>query len=651
MTDLSQFSDDQLMGMLAQHAGQQTVPEQPSPERQMIDQNKAEMGQGMSGVGKQLGAYGLNALQAVPFSDEAISGVGAAFGGGEGQDLGSRYENLQQRQQAFRKAGQELNPWPTMVGQIGGGLATAGLMPSANSSTMLGSIAKNTGIGMGYGGLFGAGEGDAFKSDEASLTDRAKHMGFGMAGGGILGAVAPVIGSTIMSGLARTPAAEKLAAKNIADVLSRDKLNVSNVPLDQNLLQAGGKAATSRAEAITTRGSEGSDLITDYAVKQRVELPKDLSDTLGKPFAETNYPGLLEAIKNKARRDAGPAYDAAYSSLTKINDPEINQALDRAVAAGDWPVLTNEAKKLAAYEGKNLGNIDATGMVRSYSTQDLDYMTRALRNLGQGTEGMGAFGNKTPLGAMRANTAGFIRERLKNLNPEFRTATEQYAGDIAIHEAAQNGKQANILGNNWKQYVSDYSKLGPAEKSAWRIGQAENLQTMIASNPGAALTRLNSPQFAKVMNNFYSPSEYKALIENIQQIAKEQNQIRQITGNSRTATRALQQSNDKMDDASIAESIIRSGPKAAVKDFLTDKLVNRFVNGPTRQLADSQVARTMLSTPFQLSSQQTGGFMPQMMQSALSGNSLMDSILYKRIQQNSEFNRLLPAIMNPAGEQ
>lgn len=651
MADLSQYSDEQLMGMLQQHAAQTDATTSPSPERQMVDQNKFEMGQGMPGVGKQLGAYGLNALQSIPFSDEAISGVGAAFGGGEGQNFGQRYENLQQRQQAFRKAGEELNPGATMMGQVGGGLATAGLMPTAESTSMLGSIAKNTGIGMGYGGIFGAGEGNAFKSNDGSMGDRASNAGFGALAGGALGAALPVIGSTMMSGFARTPPAEKLAAKNIADVLSRDKLDVSNIPVDQNILQAGGNAAASRAEAITTRGSEGSDLMTDYAVKQRVDLPKDLSDTLGKPFAETNYPGLLEAIKNKARTEAGPAYDTAYSALTKINDPQINQALDRSVAAGDWPVLTSEAKKLAAYEGKTLGNIDATGMARSYSTQDLDYMTRALRNLGQGTEGMGAFGNKTPLGAMRANNAGLIRDRLKTLNPDFSTATEQYAGDIAIHEAAQNGKQANLLGNNWKQYVSDYSKLGPSEKAAWRVGQAENLQTMIANNPGAALTRMNSPQFAKVMQNFYSPSEYKSLIENSQQLSKEQNQIRQITGNSRTATRALQQLNDKMDDGSIVESVIRSGPRKMAKDFITDKIVNRFSNGPRRQAADAQIARTLLSSPFQLSSQQTGGFMPQMMQSALSGNPLVDNILYKRIQQNNEFNRYLPALMSSGGGQ
>ncbi len=412
-----------------------------------------------------------------------------------------------------------------------------------------------------------------------------------------------------------------LAAKNIADVVNRDNINVSNIPVDQNLLQAGGKAATARAESIVTRGNQAGDLITDYAVNRKTQLPADLSDALGKTFTEGNYPALLDAIKQNAKTNAQPAYQTAYDALTKINDPQINQALDRISSAGDWPVLTNEANKMAAYEGQNLGNIDATGVARSYSTKDLDYMTRALRNLGQGTEGMGAFGNKTPLGAMRSNTAGFIRDRLKELNPDFATATDQYAGDIALHDAAEAGKQANIFGMNWKSAVNDYNDLSPNEQMAWRLGQAENLQTAIRNNPGAALTRMNSPQFAKVMQNFYSPNEYQSLMGGLGQLAKEANQTRQITGNSRTATRAIQQAGDQADASNIMEDMVRNGPKKTLKDVFIDNLANKLFNTPVRQNADQMVAQTMLSTPFQMAGQQAAGSMNPMIEAALMGRT------------------------------
>lgn len=628
--------------MDVQVAMQKLYPPQ-TPQNQMVQQDKFEMGQGMSGVGKQLGAYGLNALQAIPFSDEAISGVGAAFGGGQGQDFGSRYTDLQQRQQAMREAGQQLNPSATMLGQISGGLATAPLMPVGGPATTLaGNVGRGVLTGAAYGGAYGAGNGNAFQSGEDSAITRLQNGLTGGLEGGLLGAAVPLVASGLTYPFTRQPSGQSLAAKNITDVLNRDKIDINNIPPDQNILQAGDKGATARAEAITTRGGLGADQFTNYAVDQKASLPQDLSQTLGSKFQETNYPALLDAIKLKARTEAGPAYDAAYGALTKINDPEINQALDRAVAAGDWPVLTSEAKKLAAYEGKTLGNIDATGNLRSFSTQDLDYMTRALRNLGQGTEGMGAFGNMTPLGAMRANTSGSIRDRLKELNPLFADASNQYAGDIAMSEAAQSGKQANLFGSNWKQAVYDYQNLSPVEQKAWRLGQAENLQNMISNNPGTALSRFNSPQFSKVMSYFYSPQDYDELMGNVSQLMKQSNQVRQFTGNSRTALRALQQASDAADSGNIPQDIVSKGPTKAAKDFVMQKVLNRLSNSATRQSADSQVARTLLSTPFQLASQQAGGFMNPSMQGALTGNPFVNNtILY-----NNQLNQLNPALLN-----
>jgi hypothetical protein len=554
--------------------------------------------------------------------------------------FGDLYDQGRQQYAQQVNDAEKTNPIASGIGSVLGGvgsipavdLAKAGAAGSGMIGKAWDFIKGNTlpGIGLGAVSGFGNAPGD--------LENQAKGAGLGAMVGGILGTAAPAaLGATgeVMSPLMQrfmsqqklNSASGDLAAKNLTDVMSRDRIDVSKIPLDQNVLQSGGKAATARAEAIATRGGQGGDMIADYAAKQRTQLPNDLSEALGGNFAEKNYPALLDAIKQRAKADAGPLYDTAYANLDKINDPQINQALDRAVAAGDWPVLSSEAKKLAAYEGNVLGNIDATGAIRSFSTKDLDYMTRALRNLGQGTEGMGAFGNKTPLGAMRSNTAGEIRSRLKDLNPDFATATDRYAGEIALHDAAQEGKAANLLGNNWKQALVDYNKMGQSEKTAWRVGQAENLQTMIANNPGAALTRMNSPQFKKVMQNFYSPSEYDSLMGSVQQLAKENGQIRQITGNSRTAARAVQQAGDKMDENGLAESVINNGPKGAIAEFLKKQVLDKFTNTPIRQGADAQVARGMLSSPFQLAGQNVGGQMQPQVMAALSGNPMLQQLI------------------------
>lgn len=583
-------------------------------------------------------------------ANAAAGKVKGLFSGQETPSFGTLYNEGREQYARTLAAGSEANP---VSSGLGTGLGALGSIPVgkavAAAPTVMGKIGHyitgNTlpGIGLGAVSGFGNAPGD--------IKEQAGGAGLGALIGGTLGTALPGAisgGGKVLSPLmqmfaknpqAITPASTTLASKNIMDMMKRDNLTFADIPLDQNLLQAGGKAATGRAESIATRGTQGADMLQNYAERQAQALPNDLSASLGAPFAEKDYPALLDAIKERAKTDAGPAYEEAYAAHPSINDPQINEALDRAVAAGDWPVLSGEARQLAAYNGRQLGNLDATGTIRSFSTEDLDYMTRALRNLGQGTQGMGAFGNKTPLGGMRAGNAGSIRARLKEINPLFAKATGQYAGDIEMHEAAQAGKAANLFSNNWKQAVADYDAFAsPAQQQAWRVGQAENLQTMIANNPNGALTKMNSPQFKKVMSHFYSPEEYAALLGSAQQLMKQRGQIRQITGNSRTAARAIQQSDDRSDESSLAQSMLASGSHSGgFKNFMRDKVMDHFVNTPARQSADRMVAQTLLQNPFQMAATQAGGNLPPQISGALTGNPLMQQMLLSRLQGPRNF--------------
>lgn len=212
-----------------QSAMQKLYP--PSQEQQMVTQNKYEMGQGMTGAAKQVGAYGLNALQAIPFSDEAISGIGAAFGGGNGQSIGDRYNDLQQRQQAFREAGIQTQPriqtpsfmpdiTPTGIGQTGATLATMGMLPGfGNATSLTGKVMQGAATGAGYGGLYGAGDANAFSND--TIGEREKNAIKGAATGAVLGGAIPAAGAAIGTvgdmarGFGATAGnAEKLAEKS-----------------------------------------------------------------------------------------------------------------------------------------------------------------------------------------------------------------------------------------------------------------------------------------------------------------------------------------------------------------------------------------------------------------------------------------------------
>jgi hypothetical protein len=590
------------------------------------------------GVPAQFSGMASRATGAIPFADEAISGVAATLGGGKGKSWKERYDNRQQEQQAMREAmghmqdtvgfGNDLRIGPSGLAQFG---ILAGLSPFAPGgvqsapASLKEAVGKGAGVGGAYGAVYGAGETNSFLPDDEAMLLRGQNLLKGGGGGILAGSALGGLGyglTKIPKGKPGGGKADRLAAKQLEKMAQRDKVNVNTLAPDESLLSTGNKASTSRAEAIVTRDNAAGDKITDYAYGRKAELPLKLSERVGTQFPEANYPKLLENVERVAKKEAGPGYQKAYDALTKISDPQIDQTLDRVVRAGDWPVLVSEARKLAAYEGHSLGRLDKkSGAILDFSTKDLDYMTRALRNLGQGTEGAGAFGGKTPLGAMRKNAAMDIRGRLKELNPAFGEATSKYADKIAISEAAEAGKAANLFGSGWKQIVHDVKKLPEAAQKAWRIGQAENLHTMIANNPQAALRRFNSPQFGKVMSEFFSPDELLKLQTSLAKKAKEMGAYQRVLGNSRTAGRAVQQLEDQSlvqegPRQAIVETVKR-GPYGATKKALGDFLEKKLLNTPTLQKADERVASVLTASPFKLGSMESIENLPPVIRNAI----------------------------------
>ncbi|MDE2099131.1 MAG: hypothetical protein KGL39_17890 [Patescibacteria group bacterium] len=498
---------------------------------------------------------------------------------------------------------------------VRGGALAKDASIAAKTGNIVGQMGRSAAVAAPVSALYAYGNSPNDLDSQAALSDAGSGARMGAAVGAALPLVAPVIGaagnligkgvSGVTNALTKSvpEKAENVAATQLRNALQRDQINLQNLPVDQTLLQAGDNGIQARAEAIAQRNNPAADQLADYAVQRKLALPNEISDSINGQFPETNFPKMLEGIKQQAYANAKPAYEAAYEANTRINDPQINDLLDQVVNAGDWSVLKNEAQKIAAYDGRKLGNIDATGMARSYSTEDLDYMTRALRNLGQSTEGMGAFGGKTPLGAQRLNTAMAIRGRLAEINPAFGDATQRYADDVAIKNAAEEGKSANLFGNNWKSAVYDYNQLpNKTTKAAWRLGQAENLQTQIARNPSAALRQFNSPQFQKVMRTFYSPQELADVTDTLNGLLSEQQGLSKILGNSRTALRAGQQADDAAlvgeHPASVAMDVATKGPRGALMSRAADYIGNKFTNSPVQQKADQLVTQQLLATPF-----------------------------------------------------
>jgi hypothetical protein len=257
------------------------------------------------------------------------------------------------------------------------------------------------------------------------------------------------------------------------------------------------------------------------------------------------------------------------------------------------------------------GSISSPQAANKFSTQDLDNLTRVIRDAGEGTYGKGAFGGYSPVGRAVLDNAMEIRGRLGSdaVNPLFGKAVKDYADAIGISNAAKEGKDANLFGSNWKQTVADYASKKEAEQLAWRLGQAENLHTKINNNPTAVLRRLNTPQAARSLKDFYSPEELSTLTQNLAQKSKEMNSYRGALGNSATMGRAVGQAEDaamaQNGLGNLALDAAQGGiAKTAIKKG-ADFLYKNFTNTKVQQEADKTITDIITSSPFRLAGKET----------------------------------------------
>lgn len=333
------------------------LDQQAFPHDQMVAQNVAEMGQGASGVAKQLGAYGLNMLQSIPFSDEAISGVGATFGGGQGQDFSQRYGNLQQRQQAFREAGLQTQPrietpsylpdiTPTGVGQAGTMALMAPVTPGlGNSASLGGKVIQGMATGAGYGGLYGASNANSFSANPGS--DRLSNALTGAATGAALGGAIPAIGGAVEGagnigkGISATAAEDLPELANIKKAAAGDILNQS-----RNVGAVFNDAKTQQIAVDVSKALDSKEFIPQLNPKTTaiVDHIKDMADNGNLDLNQlTQYRTLLGRVGNTEDGVSAGAVRRAISNA-------IDTAGPGDLVSGDMKAVDLLNKGRAAYQ-------------------------------------------------------------------------------------------------------------------------------------------------------------------------------------------------------------------------------------------------------------------------------------------------------------
>jgi len=368
--------------------------------------------------------------------------------------------------------------------------------------SLLKSIARGSGIGAGYGGLYGVG------SAEGGLEQRAIGGLSGAAIGGIAGGTIPLAMQGGIAGLKNiaqsfgvggAKAADKFSDVKILQALERDGLSRQGAieklqlaeklgqkdlliaDLGEDLAQLG---FASQAIAGGSR-KEVSELLGGRAVSQAERISDDLIDQskLKGPFS-AQYVDDLAEMQAQA---AGPAYKKAY----QINIPT-NTSISRKNLKGDTESISlsnfitgprKDVLVIAAKEGRKILNArgenipDLSKILKNEElleeflsnpmpTQYLHAIKRGLDDIIE--KGTDAFGKVNSYGAAVTDTKIILNKLIEKRNPYYAKANKDFSDIARLKDSFNLGIGTKRMSPN--QMSKILKSYNDAEKEAFRVG-------------------------------------------------------------------------------------------------------------------------------------------------------------------------------------
>jgi len=485
----------------------------------------------------------------------AFLGQGLGMGwGDEGEawlrsKLGDKpYEQaLNQIRQEYAQYSKE-SPVASTAAEFAGSMAPAvGMMfvPSAQAAGAAqaarstgGALARLAGLGAATGAVSGAGS--------ATEGDRTSGAVTGATLGTILGLGVPVglrsakgAGSWLRERLAPSEAGAKQRAEQMLydAVVKRSKMTPQQMEAAMNKDRAMGVpsvlANLSPATARLTRGvakvgSEGADTIEDVLGKQKFGARERAYSQVKKGLQPGDYYADEANLVKDLRSRAQTVYDDAYAH-GDVDDPRIVEALKNP----QFQAFFQKARSIADTEAtaaklrgedpsrfalpeiyKPTGKFTESGaevleLTKLPDVRTLDYIKRGIdASIDSGFRGQGM--STAEASALRSLRKEFVNAIDENV-PAYRAARQEYAGDMEVIDAMRAGM--NDFGKlDHEQVIDMLSKMGKAEKTAFRTGVARDLYATVmrpSNEPDAARRIIGSPEMQlKLQPLFDDPAQF-----------------------------------------------------------------------------------------------------------------------------------------------
>jgi hypothetical protein len=381
-------------------------------------------------------------------------------------------------------------------------------------------------------------------------------------------------------------------------------------------------ALSDLAEAVAQRTGRGTRQVERTLERQQAGAKERAYQQARTRLQPGQYYDEEERLLQDLRTKSGPAYERAYAA-GEVDDPQIMSLLDLPQFKGAWNTARSIAEADAAaaqakairagqsfdpaqyklrdvYEfirdaNGNITGVQSTGQVPDVRT--LDYMKRALD--AQITAGYKSDNAATVASARSMkDLRDALRDRTKEVVPEYADALKVYKGDREILDALQSGY--NDFGKlDHEQVIKMVGAMSPAEKDAYRTGVVRNLYgRMFGSSRNVnAAAMLEAPEMqAKMQPLFDTPAQFnlfQAAVSREAQLFKEANKI--LRGSQTGKRKVMQEEFEGGDDiAQAAAQAITGGWTSSLTGLASRAM---YKTSMTEEMADKLAKMLMSKDP------------------------------------------------------
>jgi hypothetical protein len=435
--------------------------------------------------------------------DEAGAAGDAAINWATGGRAGRPYEEGVVARRQAQAASDAENPIRNTVEGAVGAVVTAPMAPVARvfqGQSLLPQMGNSALSGLGWGALFGAGEGEP--------GDRTDEAATGGAIGALVGAAAPPVARGLGNAANAVANWAKPLPQDVAQ-FSKPAINrVSRAVGDDDLLNSYARQAQElgpegmladmgpnlrgQASAIATQPGAGQRMIVD-AMENRADgarqrITQDLDATLG---PARNRVQMEENVVGQARTQASPHYDVFYRTPVPMT-PELQSVVPRLRAAG----VLAKAQRLAAIEGRDPRVLEEvvddvmtpmTGLRRTQrqrvpTGQEWDYMKRAADDLAAAAD---PGSNEQRLFRSLARDIRYsVDEALSPGQPDASpwALARQMSGDgRQFREGLEEGATAFARGTHPDQLAADLARMPYVQRQGFNEGARGQIRDIMGN--------------------------------------------------------------------------------------------------------------------------------------------------------------------------